>query len=452
MGTPAAPQRSLSLIETIALSLALIGPTLVLAANGQSIALTVGQPLWLVFAIGLIGIGTVGHAFARLIPLTDGPGSAFVAVQATLGLWPGRLAGVALLGAYLGFSLATPAAILSFLDTVDGPMIGTATTPRIIAVSLTLALAAFLTTRPNATIMRTLLVVEGAGIILIAVVAFAVLDAPVIASQSIASPVVSGPTGILHLLDGVVVAFFSWAGFESCMTLAGNSRNPRREMPIALALSVLVSGALFVIMFAVIEHGFAARIGGRTALAGSENALADLGRAYLGAWSVSGFGIAALCSAFACLVAAITAAGSILGSLYAPDRAGTGKRIPLAIAAGVWVIQCLLACPTPITAVVPTSAIGIYGLFGGAGAICVMVAYLLVLAGSLKAIATRVVPAFGWEAAIPLAGLAFIVFALFGAVTSSGPAALSTAIAGTFCLIALLILLIQRSARAQGAR
>jgi amino acid transporter len=449
MSASAVSDRPLSIIETIALSLALIGPTLVLAANGQTIALTVRQPLWLVFAIGLLGIGSVGHAFARLVPLTNGPGSAFVAVQATLGLWPGRLAGVSLLGAYLGFSLATPAAILSFLDTVGRPIIGVAVLPRIIAVSGTLALAGFLTTRPNTTIMRTLLVVEGVGIALIILLAVAVLQSPVLAPRPMMMPA-SAPAGMLHLLDGVVVAFFSWAGFESCMTLAGNSRNPRREMPIALALSVLVSGALFIAMFAVIEHGFASRLGGRAALAVSENALSDLGRIYLGAWSGAAFGVAAICSAFACLVAAITAAGSILGSLYIKDRPLPSRRVPILIAASVWVVQCLVSLPGPLAAIMPTSAIGLYGLFGGAGAICVMIAYFLVLAGNIRAIATGAVNAARWELLIPLAGLTFIIFALFGVVTSSGPAAFSTLLAICFCTVALLIPVNLRRMRTPG--
>lgn len=140
MAASPTPSRDLSLIEIAALSIALIGPSLVLAANAQSIPASVTQPIWLIFLVGLIGVGTVGHAFIRLLPLTDGPGSAYRAVQVTLGALPGLLAGVALLGAYLGFALATPAAILSFAGSVF-PSLTQTIAAKLICLSLAMGTA-----------------------------------------------------------------------------------------------------------------------------------------------------------------------------------------------------------------------------------------------------------------------------------------------------------------------
>jgi hypothetical protein len=435
--------RSLNLVEMAALSIALIGPSLVLAANAQSIPAAVTQPIWLIFLIGMVGIATVGHAFVRLLPLTDGPGSAYLAVQATLGRVPGLLAGVALLGAYLGFSLATPAAIVSFTEAVYAPPVGGYGTGfKLVLMTMVMAAAALIVTRPSSTIMRILLLVEGLGILLILVLGACIAVAP----GGVAAPVASAPAsgGGMHLLDGVVVAFFSWAGFESCMTLAGSSRNPKRDMPAALGLSVVSSGLLFVVMFALIELGFARMLGGRAALAGSANALVDLGRVYLGAWSITGFGLAALCSAFACLVAAATSAGAIFGSLVGRMQEADSHRLALCVIALVWVIECAMIVLQPHVAGLPTQAIGLYALFGGSGAVCIMLAYLLVLAGSGIAIATGRVQAARAEMLISLAGLAFILFALASTISLAGSAAASTIIAAAFCALGLAGFLLSR--------
>lgn len=429
--------RSLSLIETAALSIALIGPSLVLAANGQAIALAVAQPIWLIFAVGMLGIGTVGHAFTRLLPLTNGPGSAYLAVQATLGSGIGRLAGVALLGAYLGFSLATPAAILSFSEAIyPPPSAGYSMAFKLSLMTIVMVLAALIVTRPNATIMRILLIVEVCGILLIAVLGIAIVMQPSFADMAgtMGKAAAVFDAGGFHLLDGVVVAFFSWAGFESCMTLAGSSKNPARDMPRALAISVIASGIVFIFMFALIEWGFDGKLGGRAALAGSANALADLGVAYMGSWSAMGFGIVALCSAFACLIAAITAAGSIGSSLLSRSETGGSLRA-LGIVIVIWGIEMLLIAVQPLIPVIPQAAIGLYGIFGGGGAVCIMLAYLLVLAGCIAALWTGKVHGSRIELLIPIIGLAFISFALLSTLSLSGGAAASSFIAIAFCVI-----------------
>ncbi|WP_068087713.1 APC family permease [Novosphingobium rosa] len=425
MAATPAPTRDLSLIEIAALSIALIGPSLVLAANAQAIPAGVTQPIWLIFLVGLVGIATVGHAFIRLLPLTDGPGSAYRAVQVTLGAAPGRLAGVALLGAYLGFSLATPAAILSFAASVFPAAVETAV-GKLICLSLAMGAAALIVTRPNATIMRTLLLVEGGGIVLILVLGAAIG----LRGEAALTPSPLPAAGTSHLLDGVVVAFFSWAGFESCMTLADSSRNPARDMPRALIISILGSGLFFVAMFAAIESGFAHLPGGRSALASSANALSDLGAAYLGPWAARGFGVVAICSAFACAIAAITASGAMWSSLTATRR--DPHRMALKLVIAVWALESLLILAQPLVPAIPASPIALYGLFGSSGAVCIMLAYLLVLSGFAVALARRHLSLPRAEIIVPICGIAFLLFALASTVSFAGDAALPSWLALLF--------------------
>jgi hypothetical protein len=176
-------------------------------------------------------------------------------------------------------------------------------------------------------------------------------------------------------------------------------------------------------------------------LALSQNALSDLGVAYIGRWCGVGFGVAALCSAFACLVAAVTASSSILRSLTPNRPPRSGSALPLLISGAVWALECLLAVAKPFPQFLPETPIALYGFFGAAGAVCIMIAYLLVLAGCVRALVTRQVAAGSWELVVPLVGLAFIALALFDAIANSGSTAASTLLATWFCVGGLVVAL-----------
>jgi len=104
-----------------------------------------------------------------------------------------------------------------------------------------------LTGRDVRFLAKILLAIEGVGI-----VAMVVLSTVIFARGGAA------PTGIdfstfsmsgvslSAVLSGVVAAFLSWAGFEACTSMGEETNNPRRNIPRALAGTLLLTGALFV--------------------------------------------------------------------------------------------------------------------------------------------------------------------------------------------------------------
>ena len=71
------PRRRLPFWVALALSVALVGPTLAMSGNGQGLIGTVGKSIPLVFLIGLVGVSLVGYSFVRLTRHLNHAGSAY---------------------------------------------------------------------------------------------------------------------------------------------------------------------------------------------------------------------------------------------------------------------------------------------------------------------------------------------------------------------------------------
>lgn len=439
--TPA--RRPLGLPEILALSLALISPTLVLSANGQNLVRLTHTSLWKVYALGWIGVSAVAYSFGRLTRLGNGPGAAYLIVWRTLGARGGKIAGMGLLGAYLSFALACPLASASFLvDLLHQSGLWSGQMPVMAMDMLVLAAGIVVLRGRTDSVMRLLLGVEIGGIVLIAFLALVILTAAPGHGMP-AEAVVRDDSGGFGFLSGIVVAFMSWAGFEACMTLSDNHPRSGSMTRVALAGSVMLSGVVFVGMMAVIQYGFESRLGGLSRLMTSSDVLADLGRNYMGEWSSIAFGIAALGSSFAGGVAALIAASrlsrGLLGSFHPDLAAGRRPWIDRALSpSGLTVFIALeqtgLALLAHVTPLVPAGGIELYGLFGSVGAICIMAAYFWVQIAALAAFRKRMIQVPRWESLIPLCGLLFIVLTLGCCLLQAGDALAGLLIAGVWLL------------------
>ena len=101
------PRRRLPFWVALALSGALVGPTLAMSGNGQGLIGTVGKSIPLVFLIGLVGVSLVGYSFVRLTRHLNHAGSSYGLVGGTIGPRTGFFSGFAMLGAYVSFAIGT---------------------------------------------------------------------------------------------------------------------------------------------------------------------------------------------------------------------------------------------------------------------------------------------------------------------------------------------------------
>jgi len=393
---PPARRRALPLWAAIALSLALVGPTLAMSGNGQYLAGTVGAGIPLVFLIGLGAVALVAYGFIRLTRHLNHAGSAYGLVGGTVGPRAGFFAGFAMLGAYIGFAIGTIALTAAFLNSFLAqlqPGSGEPfQVPWIATVIVGLALSAFMAGRDVHSVAKVLIAIEAIGIVAMLVLAVVVLAAGGAPSTGLDLSVFtfSGGVEVSAVMAGVVAAFLSWAGFEACAALGEETADPRRNIPRALAGTLLLTGVLFILMMFVETVGFGTDEAGLAAFAGSPNSLGDLGHSYVGSWFSAILVFTATVAAFGCHLATTATAGRLL---FAFARNGFGPRVlrqmhrengSPQVAMYVVLGGCLVANVVSYVLGWPVGASGasspndVYLLYAVAGSVCLMVAYFMV--------------------------------------------------------------------------
>lgn len=92
------------------------------------------------------------------------------------------------------------------------------------------------------------------------------------------APEVFAPFGPLPILTTTALVFTSYLGFAQVATVAGEMKQPGRNLPLAMIGSVIIVGVLYVVTIFVATSAF-----GSATLAGlGETAMVDVGRHYLG--------------------------------------------------------------------------------------------------------------------------------------------------------------------------
>ena len=104
---------------------------------------------------------------------------------------------------------------------------------------------------------KILLAIEGVGIlsmIVLVVVIFAKGGAPTTGVDF--SAFSFDGVSASAVLSAVVAAFLSWAGFEACASMGEETDDPGRNIPRALAGTLILTGVLFVIVMFAQVVGF----------------------------------------------------------------------------------------------------------------------------------------------------------------------------------------------------
>lgn len=449
-----AVKRKLRLWEALALSLGLMGPTLAMAGNGQGVIATVGKAVPLVFLLGFFGVALVAYGFIRLTQRYNHAGSAYALVGATLGPRAGFVAGFALLGTYLFFTICTAAIFGAFVNALlvssggAGISIGFA-----ITATLCLLVTAYLNTRDTSTVSRLLLVIEGLGITAMIVLVIVIFGQGGAESTGIDLSTFSpAGVGLESVLAAVVAAFLSWAGFEACAALGEETDSPRKNIPRALFGSVLLTGALFVIVMFAQTIGFGTDESGLAAFQGSGNTLGDLGETYVAHWFALILLVTAVLSAFASNLSSLLAAARLTMALardgFGPQQLAhvdSEHHIPrnavlvlAAVGIIVNVVSWLSGWPVMGTG---DAAIDTYFFYAVVGATCLLFVYLLVEVAVVAAWRHGQIQIKPVELALPGLGGVFILVVIgYGVKDATGVSPAFVAIGWVFIGLCVAVL------------
>ncbi|MQA05730.1 MAG: amino acid permease [Streptosporangiales bacterium] len=132
-----------------------------------------------------------------------------------------------------------------------------------------------------------------------------------------------GDAGIGMVFATTVFGFLSWAGFEGAATLGEETREPRRNIPRAIWVSVVLLGVFYTLCMYVQISGFGVDEAGVDAFASSGGTLADLAQTYIGETFAVLINIGAVASAFASATGCTAAASRVL---FAMGRDGFGPK------------------------------------------------------------------------------------------------------------------------------
>ncbi len=296
----------LSPLETLAQSISTIAPTTSPTMTVPLVFALAGNGTWLAYLLATVAILLIALCISRFARYTSCSGALYTYVISSLPPVAGSIAGWALLLAYLATGAAVAGGFINYANVFLTFFFGRTAPPALLGL-LCVVVATAIAYRDVQVSARLMLWIEAASVLSIAIVIALVLwhTGPHIHQPQLR---LTGVTPSAVRL-GVVMALFSFVGFESATTLGHEAVNPLRTIPRAVIQSAIFCGLFFILCAYTETLGMAAAhqdLGTSTA---PLSVLANLAHVpVLG--PIIDFG--ALVSMFACTLACITAAARVL--------------------------------------------------------------------------------------------------------------------------------------------
>src|SRR4051794_15215453 len=111
---PAGLRRQLGMLQTVAISVGVMAPTLAMSITGVQASALIGRAAPLAYVVAALGVGLVAYGFVRLSAHVAHAGSVYGFVGSALGPRAGFIAGWALLGTYMVFPAVSISAAAVF--------------------------------------------------------------------------------------------------------------------------------------------------------------------------------------------------------------------------------------------------------------------------------------------------------------------------------------------------
>jgi amino acid transporter len=366
----------LSPMETLAQSVSTMAPTTTPAATIPLVCALAGNGTWLAYVLATIAVLLVALCVARFARHSASPGSLYTYASMILPPWMSAAVAWSLLLAYI----ATGSSVIGGFYHYANLLLRDATRHGFPAVALAVVVtgaSVWIASRDVKISARLMLWIEAASVSVIVVVVGLLLirhgwhwDWDELRLR--------GMTGS-GLRLGLVLALFSFVGFESATTLGSEAHNPLKAIPRAVILSSLLAGAFFTVCAYAEVLGFHA--------VGQDlgNSSAPM-RILAGVAGVPVLGllidIGALVSLFAGTLACITAAARVLllmshnGLAHGSLRATHARNQTPGRAILVTGLAALL--PVAVLAVRGASGLDVYGWMGSLATYGFIVTYAMV--------------------------------------------------------------------------
>jgi amino acid transporter len=407
-------RRQLSFVEAIALSIGIMAPTAAMALNGSLAASITGSSVPLAFLLATVAVALSSFAFIQFTRHFAHSGSAYAFNGIALGPRVGFFSGWALLGTYAAFTCASMAEVGNFAQAFFAELhLNVSWLPLALIAGVVIWYFAYSSISLST---RLTLGLEGISVLLIAILTVVILVSVGSAGQLSAQPFTPGNQPLSNVGLAAVFGFLSFAGFEGAATLGEETRNPRRNIPIAILTAVVGTGLFYIAVTYAQTVGFGTSASGIKNFASSTAPLGDLGQHYVGTAMAAVIDIGATISAFASALGTTNAAARILYSMgrdgFVTDRIGTTSHrtgSPVIAVAAVMILAFLVDI---IWGLAPgINGASLFGYLGTIGVFLILVAYILTNIGAIRFFVVRRI--WTWQWIIPVLSILFLGYTLY---------------------------------------
>ena len=287
----------------------------------------------------------------------------------------------------------------------------------------------------------------------ISVVPFLILSAVIIAKGGVGGNTLTvftpSPTSWNTVFNGILFAVLLFVGFEAAASIAEETENPRRSIPIAVLTAVALTGVLYVLVTYAATIGFGEAALAKNAWFASPSPMGDLATQYVGNWLSVVIDLVIIIDALSLAIAIMVTASRML---FALGRDGLLPRFvsrtsrydtPLVgnLAIAVWGIIILIWAGTSHygDAVKTPNPIEAFNIGAAVGSYCVELIYVFLAIFALKLLwqSRHSEGGLWWKTIAVLVGLATPLLAFKG---SLDPFPTYPANRGVFITIGILVI------------
>ncbi len=307
-------------VETLAQSVSAVAPSTSPSLTIPLVFALAGNATWFVYLLAMGAIFLVGFCVSRFARLSASPGSLYSYTANTLPPVFGVTTAWGLLLAYVATGASVAGGAL-YYATVLLQQVFHWVPPAIPMLAFVCGVAGWIAYRDVKLSAELMLWIEVASVSLILVVLIVLMFH--FGLQFDRDQFTLRGAHVLSLGPALVLAIFSFVGFESATTLGVEARNPLRTIPRAVLQCALLTGAFFMLCAYSEVVGFHGDSGKLSQTTSPLHILA--GRAGVSPLG-SGIDMGAFISVFACVLACTTAAARVL------MRMAHGRLLPRAFA------------------------------------------------------------------------------------------------------------------------
>ena len=234
----------LSPMETLAQSISAIAPSTSPALTIPLVFALAGNGTWFVYLLTTAAVLLVGFCISRFARMSASPGSLYSYTADTLPPWLGAIAAWALLLAYVATGASVAGATLYYGNVLLNQFFSWTMPglPTLILVFVPVCAIAYRDVKLSAEMM---LWIEVISVSLIAIVLALLLFHYGLRLDR--EQVQLKDVNLKGLGPALVLAMFSFVGFESATTLGAEAHNPLKTIPRAVLQSAVVVGVFFMI-------------------------------------------------------------------------------------------------------------------------------------------------------------------------------------------------------------